>query len=92
MAFILFMIGFALVLVLILWMIFRPKKPQPTKKTKRQPKKIPAKTKTPATEKAALNSEPEVPSDEYMKVIATELMKKNPEIVSHVVKQWLRKR
>jgi flagellar biosynthesis/type III secretory pathway M-ring protein FliF/YscJ len=91
MAFILFMISFALVLVFILWMIFRPGKPQPTKKTKRQAKKIPPKVKTPATENSPLNTEPEAPSDEFMKEVATELLKKNPQVVSHVVKQWLRK-
>jgi len=89
MAFTLFMIGFALVLVFILWMIFRPRKPQPAKKIKRQAQKIPPKVKTPAIENRPLNSG--VQDDEYMKVVATELMKKNPEIVSHVVKQWLRK-
>jgi hypothetical protein len=89
MAFTLFMIGFALVLVLILWMIFRPGKPQPAKKTKRQAKKIPPKVKIPATENSPINSDG--PSDDFMKVVATELLKKNPEIVSHVVKQWLRK-
>ena len=73
MAFTLFMIGFALVLVFILWMIFRPRKPQPTKKTKRQAKKIPPKAKTPAIESSTLNSN--VPNDEFMKVVATELMK-----------------
>lgn len=89
MAFTLFMIGFALVLVFILWMIFRPRKPKPTKKAKRQAQKIPPKVKTPAIENSPLNSG--VQDDEYMKVVAMELMKKNPEIVSHVVKQWLRK-
>ena len=89
MAFTLFMIGFALVLVFILWMIFRPRKPQPAKKTKRQAQKKPPKVKAPAIENSPLNSG--VQDDEYMKVVATELMKKNPEIVSHVVKQWLRK-
>lgn len=92
MAFILFMIGFAMVLVLILWMIFRPKKSQPAKKTnKNQAKKIPPKVKTQALVKSPTNTQPDVPSDEFMKEIATELLKKNPQVVSHVVKQWLRK-
>ena len=88
MTFILFMIGFAIVLFLIFWMIFRPGKSQPAKKTKRRTKKTQAKTQT--TTNTASKSEPEVPSDEDMKKIATELLKKNPEVVSHVVKQWLR--
>lgn len=91
MAFTLFMIGFAMVLVLILWMIFRPKKSKPAKKTKSKAKKIPQKVKTQAIVKSPVNTEPDVPSDEFMKVVATELLKKNPQIVSHVVKQWLRK-
>ena len=87
MEFILFMIGFAMVLVFILWMIFRPGKSKPAKKTKRKTKKTLPKTTT----NAALNSESDVPSDEVMKKVATEILKKNPEVVSHVVKQWLRK-
>ena len=89
MAFILFMIGFAMILTLIIWMIFRTGKPKPAKKTKQRAKKSSTKAKI-ATSKA-LKSEPDLPSDEDMKKIATELLKKNPEVVSHVVKQWLRK-
>lgn len=92
MEFILFMVGFAMVLVLILWMIFRPKKSQPAKKNKSQAKKLPPKVKTQAIAKSPINTEPDVPSDEFMKEIATELLKKNPQVVSHVVKQWLRKK
>jgi len=90
MAFILFMIGFAMVLVLILWMIFRPRKSHP-KKTKSQAKKIPQKVKPQAIVKSPVKTEPDIPSDEFMKEVATELLKKNPQVVSHVVKQWLRK-
>ena len=89
MAFILFMIGFAMILTLILWMIFRTGKSNPAKKTKQRAKKTSSKART-ATNKA-LKSEPDLPSDEDMKKIATELLKKNPEVVSHVVKQWLKK-
>ncbi len=91
MAFILFMIGFALVLMLILWVIFRPKKSKPTKKIKSHAKKIPPNVKTQAIVKSPENTEPDIPSDEFMKEVATELLKKNPQVVSHVVKQWLRK-
>jgi hypothetical protein len=42
------MIGFAMVLVLILWMVFRPQKSQTAKKTQIQAKKIPSKVKTQA--------------------------------------------
>ena len=72
-------------------MIFRPKKSKPTKKTKSQAKKLPPKLKKQAMVKSPIDTEPDAPSDEFMKVVATELLKKNPEIVSHVVKQWLRK-
>ena len=90
MAFTLFMIVFALILVLILWLLFRPGKPQPVKKAKRQMKKMQPKGKPPTTTNSPLNAESDVPSDDHMKEIATELLKKNPKIVSHVVKQWLR--
>jgi|FLOH01.1.fsa_nt_gi hypothetical protein len=90
MAFILFMTGFALILALIIWIIFRPGKPPPSKKSKRQTKKIPPKGKTHTTANSPLNSESDVPSDELMKEIATELLKKNVKVVSHVVQQWLR--
>jgi hypothetical protein len=72
-------------------MNFRPKKSQPAKKTKSQAKKIPPKVKTQAIVKSPINTEPDVPSDEFIKEGATELLKKNPQIVSHVLKQWLQK-
>jgi hypothetical protein len=42
------MIGFAMVLVLILWMVFGSQKSQSSKKIKKSDKKIPLKVKTQA--------------------------------------------
>lgn len=84
------MIGFALLLASIIWLILRINKTKPTKKKKRKTKKkLPTPKKiTPTTNSA--NSEPDIPSDEDMKGVATELLKKNPKVVSYVVKQWIR--
>ncbi|MBT3366772.1 MAG: hypothetical protein HN472_01400 [Nitrospina sp.] len=90
--FIIFMVVFALLLTLILWFIFRSGKNQPIKKLKKQTKKIPTK------KKASLPaSNPEKPksvlsNEEVRRIIATELFKRNPEVVTHVVKQWLREK
>lgn len=86
MAFILFMTGFALILALILWLFFRQKKSRPSKKRKPSPKKIPQRKKGGIDSKSA----PTPVSSEEMRNNATELLKKNPEVVSQVVKQWLR--
>ena len=68
------MIGFAMVLVLIFWMVFRPQKSQPAKNNNKSGKKTPSKVKTQAIVKSLVNTEPEVSSDEFMKVIATEIV------------------
>ena len=41
--------------------------------------------------KSPIDTEPDAQSDEFIKIVATELLKKNPQIVSHMVKQWLQK-
>lgn len=92
MAFSLFMIAFAFLLTLILWVIFKPRKRQPAKKTKRQVKKIPAKKKPQPPINDPLNPKPVVPSQEFKRKVATELLKRNPDIVTQVVKQWLREK
>jgi hypothetical protein len=68
------MTGFAMVLVLIFWMVFRPQKSQPAKNNKKSCKKTTSKVKTQAIVKSLVNTEPEVSSDEFMKVIATEIV------------------
>jgi hypothetical protein len=68
------MTGFAMVLVLIIWMLFRPKKSQPEKNNKKSCKKTLSKVKTQAIVKGLVNTEPEDSSDEFMKVNATEIV------------------
>ncbi|MBT3921072.1 MAG: hypothetical protein HOF21_00695 [Nitrospina sp.] len=98
MKFILFMVAFALLLTFILWLIFRSEKPKPVKKTKKLAKKTsprknsPPKTTSPVKTNNPIDFEAEIPDEEMMKKVATELLKKNPEIVSYVVKQWLREK
>jgi hypothetical protein len=68
------MTGFAMVLVLILWIVSRPQKTQPAKNNKKSCKKTSSKVKTQAVVKRLVNTEPEVSSDEFMKVNATEIV------------------
>lgn len=68
------MTRFAMVLVLIFWMVFRPPKSQPPKNNKKSCKKTSSKVKTQAIVKSLVNTEPEVSNDEFMKVIATEIV------------------
>jgi hypothetical protein len=85
MEFIIFMIVFAFVLTFILWQVIKPRKP--SKKPKRQTKKIPpAKKITPEKPKPVLSN------SDVRRIIATELFKRNPEVVTQVVKQMLRKK
>ena len=72
MAFILFMIGFAMVPVLILWVVFRLQKSQPTKKIVRQKNTLKSKNTGHSEEPGKYRTE--VSSDEFMKVIATEIV------------------
>lgn len=80
MKFILFMIAFALVLALIIWLIFRQNKIR-TKKHKPKLKKV--------SQRKREKLKPATLTDKERKK-ATELLKKKPVVVSMVVKQWLR--
>jgi len=87
MTFFIFMIAFALLLTFILWLAFRPKKktrPRKKNRTAKTPKKTPA--------NSPLNTKPVVPSEGFKKKVATELFKRNPDIVAAVIKQWLREK
>ncbi len=86
MGLILFMIGFALALILILWLIFRLGKSRPSKKLKSPTKKISQRKKGNRTLKPELVS----PTGEQLRENAMKLLKKNPEVVSQVIRQWLR--
>jgi len=84
MAFILFMTCFALALILILWLIFRSGKSSPTKKIKSPPKK--------KSQKKKVDTTPVSPTGEQLRDNAIKLLKKNPKVVSQVVRQWLREK
>jgi hypothetical protein len=92
MEFIIFMIVFAFVLTFIFWLIFRSGKSQPSKKTIHKTKKLPPRKKTPTPAIIPLNPKPVIPSLEFKKKVATELLKRNPEIVTAVIKKWLREK
>lgn len=87
MAFFLFMVAFTCSLGFILWLIYRTKKPKVKKRTKLTSKKTPH-----AKKGNSQKPEPTFPSDEQLRKNATELLKKNPEVVTYVVKQWLREK
>jgi flagellar biosynthesis/type III secretory pathway M-ring protein FliF/YscJ len=92
MKFIIFMVVFALFLAFSLWQVFKPGKRKPAKKLKRQAKKLP-----PSKKVAASASDPSKPKSvlsnaEVRRIIATELFKRNPDVVTHVVKQWLKEK
>jgi flagellar biosynthesis/type III secretory pathway M-ring protein FliF/YscJ len=86
MEFIIFMVIFALLLTSILWQIFKPGKP------KRQKKKLPTSKKVPPPASSPAKPKPVLSNEEVRRIIATELFKRNPEVVTQVVKQWLREK
>ena len=90
MVFFLSMTVFALSLIFFLWLIFRSGKFQPRKKIKQTTKKIPRREKTPGI--SPLKSASDFPSGEQLRKNATELLKKNPEVVSRVIRKWLREK
>ena len=77
------MVVFAFILTLILWLVFRPAKPQ--KKSKRPVKKI-------AQPKHTAKSVSKYFSQEQRQEIGIAIMKQDPEVVSKVIKQWLREK
>lgn len=82
MTFILFMIVLALFVILVFWLVFRPGSPQPAKKPKPSTKKV---------QRAIASKPAPLPvTGEQLRNNAMKLLKKNPEVVSKVVKQWLR--
>lgn len=90
MAFILFMIGLALAVTLVLWLIFRSGKPRPTKKP--PTKKKPRRKKRPTTGNTPFNPAQALENSEQLRKNAVELLKKNPQVISQVVRQWLREK
>ena len=92
MEFIIFMIVFAFVLTFILWLFFRSGEPQPSKKTIRKTKQLSPGKKTPTPAIIPLNPKPVIPNLEFKKKVATEILKRNPEIVTAVIKKWLREK
>jgi len=84
MTFFIFMSSLALTLIFVLWLIFRSVKTRPRKKNKQTTKKIPA--NSPA------KPDPNQRRKVFKRQVATELLKRNPEIVSAVIRQWLREK
>ena len=84
MTFFIFMSILALTLIFVLWLIFRSVKPRPRKKFKQTTKKLPA--NSPA------KPDPNQQRKVFKRQVATELLKRNPEIVSAVIRQWLREK
>ena len=84
MTFFIFMSILALTLIFALWLIFRSVKPRPRKKIKQTTKKLPA--NSPA------KPDPNQRRKVFKRQVATELLKRNPEIVSAVIRQWLREK
>ena len=90
MTFFIFMAILALALIFALWLVFQPGKPRPRKKIKQTTKKIPRRKKTLGI--SPLKSASDFPSGEQLRKNATELLKKNPEVVSRVIRKWLREK
>ena len=89
MAFFLFMIVFTMALIFLLWLAFRSKKPRTRKATEKK-KGISRKKKPP---KKIIEEElSELPTEKELYVSATKLMKKNPVLVSQVIKRWLKEK
>ena len=84
MTFFIFMAILALALIFALWLVFQPGKPRPRKKIKQTTKKLPA--NSPA------KPDPNQRRKVFKRQVATELLKRNPEIVSAVIRQWLREK
>ena len=84
MTFFIFMSILALTLIFVLWLIFRSVKPRLRKKIKQTTKKLPA--NSPA------KPDPNQRRKVFKRQVATELLKRNPEIVSAVIRQWLREK
>jgi flagellar biosynthesis/type III secretory pathway M-ring protein FliF/YscJ len=85
MTFLLFMTVFTLITIFILWMVFRSAKPKVIKKSKRPTKQITSK-------KTTVKPVSDYPNAEQKQKIITELMKKDPVVVSKVIKKWLREK
>ncbi|MBT5028158.1 MAG: hypothetical protein HOH38_04470 [Nitrospinaceae bacterium] len=84
MTFLQFMVIFTLVIVFAIWIIFRPT--QPKKKNIRPTRKA-----LPGKKPARKNIKKDAfPNAEQKQKIATELLKRDPEVVSQVIKKWLR--
>ena len=81
MTFFIFMAILALALIFALWLVFQPGKPRPRKKIKQATKKIPPTKPDPNHRRKV-----------FKKQVATELLKRNPDIVAAVIKQWLREK
>ena len=81
MTFSIFMGILVLLLISIFWVAFKPRKPRPQKKIKQKTKKLP-----PA------KPDPNVRRKRFKEQVATELLKRNPDIVAAVIKQWLREK
>ncbi len=73
------------VLLYIFWVLFKPEKKRPGKKVAR--KKIVRKNKTADKKPAIL-----LPNMQQIRRNTAEQMKKNPEIVSRVIRHWLREK
>ena len=86
MTFFIFMAILALALIFALWLVFQLGKPRPRKKIKQATKKIPP------TEPSPAKPDPNRRRKVFKKQVATELLKRNPDIVAAVIKQWLREK
>jgi len=75
-----------LLLISIFVVIFQPRKSRPRKKIKQKTKKLPA------TEPGPAKPDPNERRKRFKEQVATELLKRNPDIVAAVIKQWLREK
>lgn len=92
MEFTLFMTGFALALALILWLILRSGKSRSVKRTHASAKNLPQRKNNPAKKKTALKASSNLPNRDQLRKNAIELLKKKPDVVREVVRQWLREK
>ena len=92
MEFTLFMTGFALALALILWLILRSGKSRSVKRNRASTKSLSQRKNSPAKEKTDLKPSPNQPNRELLRKNATDLLKKNPDVVREVVRQWMREK
>lgn len=92
MRFFIFLVLFAFFLVFIFWLLLRPRKVRPSKKSKPQTKKSSLKRKARAITSRPLDSRHYNRGNEQVKEITRQLLKKKPIVVKQAIQQWLREK